>query len=135
MENPEDFWCAIQWCEEVGNYIENSWNELLVVLTEVRRNLRAEERKRKGAVRRGKPVRLVSQKEEEEQIQLEESTIEQTIRSAQADPQLRLSDRKVAISLTGGSHSDMILLDPVGGLFGIFLRWWCEPSARTPKCG
>jgi hypothetical protein len=30
----------------------------------------------------------MSQKEEEEQIQLEESTIEQMIRSAQADPQL-----------------------------------------------
>jgi hypothetical protein len=64
----------------------------------------------------------MSQKEEEEQIQLGESTIEQTNRSAQADPQLRLSDRKVDISLTGGSHSDMILLDPIGGLFGKFLR-------------
>jgi hypothetical protein len=47
VEDPEDFWCAIQWCEEVGYYIENSWNELLVVLTGVRRNLRAEEQKRR----------------------------------------------------------------------------------------
>jgi hypothetical protein len=47
VENPEDFWCAIQWCEEVGYYIENWWNELQVVLNEVRRNLRAEEQKRR----------------------------------------------------------------------------------------
>jgi hypothetical protein len=45
VEDPEDFWYAIQWCEEVGYYFENSWNELQVVLTEVRRNLRAEEQK------------------------------------------------------------------------------------------
>jgi hypothetical protein len=46
VEDPEDFWCAIQCCEKVGYYIENSWNELHVVLTEVGRNLRAEEQKR-----------------------------------------------------------------------------------------
>jgi hypothetical protein len=27
LVDPEDFWCAIEWCEEVGYYIEKSWNE------------------------------------------------------------------------------------------------------------
>jgi hypothetical protein len=79
LVDPEDFWRAIAWGEEVGYYFENSWSELQVVLKGVRRNLRAEERKRNGAVRRGKPAKLVSHKKDE-QIQSEEKTIEESNR-------------------------------------------------------
>jgi hypothetical protein len=84
LVDPEDFWRAIAWGEEVGYYFENSWSELQVVLKGVRRNLLAKERKRKGAVRRGKPARLVSQKKDE-QIQFEEKTIEESNRGEKAE--------------------------------------------------